>query len=415
MRSSRFLATVSMLALLPMCESASSDVPFAEGDAGAPRDASTGATMGSEGGVVAAPDGSTTSDSPDAAPHADAGPDTLDVSFAFTGCNRLQKADWDPQSNPSSANLSQLRQTFADVSALATPPKLFFFTGDLVLGLNSDTTLLEGQLDAWAHLFASDPSGIAKKTALVPLVGNHEMLQKVASASGAKTELQATAADGVWTSWLGANKLDARAGNGPTNAPPNADALEDDQSKLTYSFDEGDVHYVVLNTDTWTSTSDAASGSTQIGWIALHWLEADLAAAQANAKTRHIFLLGHKPIVSPVPTPAPEDAINSTFTVSLESLLTQTGKVRGYLCAHAHQWDARKLPGAGSHDVYQIIAGNGGSQLETAWSPSFYGFTVARVYASGRVGITSYQRPVPTPYTGAARTAVPQPEMTIAP
>jgi hypothetical protein len=242
------------------------------------------------------------------------------------------------------------------------------------------------------------------------------MLQKVAPPSGgSKVEIQNGAADAIWTTWLGANGFDAFAGNGPTTAAPNADALADDQSKLSYSFDDGDVHYVVLNTDTWTSTSNVTTGSTQTGWVALHWLEADLAAAQAKASTKHVFLFGHKPIVSPLAGAGPDDAINATFTTSLEQLLGANDKVRGYLCAHAHEWDARKLPGTGARSVYQVIAGNDGSQLEFGWIPSYYGFTVARVYTSGRVGITSYQRPVPNPYTGAAQAAVAQPEMTIAP
>jgi hypothetical protein len=135
----------------------------------------------------------------------------------------------------------------------------------------------------------------------------------------------------------------------------------------------------------------------------------------AKANVKHVFVFGHKPIVSPLAGAGADDAINATFTASLESLLGSSDKVRGYFCAHAHEWDARKLPGTGARSVYQIIAGNGGSQVEVAWLPSFYGFTVARVYTSGRVGITSYQRAVPNPYTGPAQTAVAQPEMTIAP
>lgn len=189
----------------------------------------------------------------------------------------------------------------------------------------------------------------------------------------------------------------------------------EDQSKLTYSFDDGDVHYVVLNTDTWTSMADNTTGSTQIGWVALHWLQRDLAAAQANPAVRHIFVLGHKPIVSPVPSPTADDAINPAFTTSLETLLLSTGKVRGYLCAHAHQWDARKLPGSGSHDVHQIIAGNGAAassrprgRLPTT-ALRWRAFTRRAAWASRAT------RPVPNPYTAAAQPAVALPELTIAP
>ena len=68
--------------------------------------------------------------------------------------------------------------------------------------------------------------------------------------------------------------------------------------------------------------------------------------------------------------------------------------------------------------MYQIVAGNGGSALESGWTanPPYYGFTVARVYTSGRVGIVSYRRPVPSPYNAPSATpAQPEPEITIAP
>ena len=125
--------------------------------------------------------------------------------------------------------------------------------------------------------------------------------------------------------------------------------------------------------------------------------------------------LGHKPILAPSGSTAAADAVNPALASKLASLLDGTPKVRGYFCAHAHEWDARKLPGA--RGVYQIVAGNGGSQLESGWNVAtpYYGFTQARVYQSGRVGIVSFQRPVPSPYTASASPATPATEMIIAP
>ncbi len=335
-----------------------------------------------------------------AKPDADASnSDSLVTSFVFVGCNRLQKADWDANQNPSSANVPQLQQPFADVVALADKPKFFFFTGDLVLALKQSTTDLSGQLAAWSALHKADP--VASVTELVPLVGNHEMLYKDKTSG---LELSNGPADAVWTQWIAAQGFDGHAGNGPTNGAPNTDALQDDQSKLSYSFDDGDSHYVVLDTDTWTTTPDLSTGSTQIGWIALHWLTADLNAAQANPKTARIFVFGHKPLVSPLGATTSDEAINPALASSMESLLDATPKVSGYFCAHAHEWDARKLPGA--RGVYQIVAGNGGSQLEAGWNVStpFYGFTQVRAYQSGRVGVVSFQRPVPNPYNASPAT-----------
>lgn len=335
------------------------------------------------------------------------GGDRVVSSFVFVGCNRLQKADLDPTTDPSSANLPELQQTFADIAALPDKPKYFFFVGDMVTNLVSGSSTLQTQLDAWAQVWAASP--LAGQIELVPGVGNHEMLYKNSN----KDEVSNPSADAVWTAWLAANHFDTHAGNGPTNAPPNADALQDDQSKLTYSFDDGGAHYVMLNTDSWTTTPDSTTGSTQIGWVAENWLAADLAAAQANPAITGIYVFGHKPVVAP--TSSSDGALNSALVTPIEQLLDGTPKVKGYFDAHVHEWWSTQLPGA--RGVYQIVAGNGGSQLESAWTEPnpYFGFTLVKIYASGTVGVVSYRRPAPTPYNAATSTAATAaPELTIA-
>ena len=408
----RALVTFGLSASLAIACSSSDSAPTQTDPTADASPAADGSSLG---------DASTVSDSGGAdgarsdAPSADAGgSETLSTSFVYVGCNRISKGDWIAQQNPSSANVPQLKQTFADVAAMPDKPKHFFFAGDLVLGLVADSTVLRAQLDGWAAVFKGDP--VSSMVDLVPLVGNHEMLVKT-TIGGAKVELSNTGADGVWTQWTATNQFDAHAGNGPTNAAPNADALQDDESRLSYSFDAGDVHYVVLNTDTWTTAADTATGSTQIGWVALQWLTRDLRAAQGDARTKSIFVFGHKPLVAPPGVSGSDSIIAASLVQPMETLLDATPKVKGYLCAHAHQWDAQKLPG--QRGVWQVIAGNGGSTLETLWAPTggtFYGFTEVRVYSTGRVGVVSHQRPVPSPYyatTTAAATAAA--EMTIAP
>ncbi len=96
-------------------------------------------------------------------------------------------------------------------------------------------------------------------------------------------------------------------------------------------------------------------------------------------------------------------------------LLDQTPKVRAYLTSHAHLWQLATLPGA--RGVPQIIAGNGGSPLESSWTePSpYFGFTVVSIYASGRGGVTSYRRPAPSPYNSPdTLPAMPAAELVIA-
>lgn len=324
------------------------------------------------------------------APQGDSG--LASTSFAFVGCNRLDKADWDAVGNPSSANLPQLDQTFADLAATSPLPKLFFMTGDLVLGL-SDTPTLSAQLAAWTPLWKS-----AAPTTLVPLPGNHEMLVKQ-KVSGTTVEVSNPGADAAWTQWLSASGFGGFAGNGPTVGSDPGDALKDDQSALSYSFDQGGIHFVLLNTDTWTSTVDATT-LTKIGWVPLAWLKKDLAAAQANPSVSAIFVLGHKPLVSPKGDTAYDATVEASLVPALEQLFDATPKVKAYLAAHAHLWDAQKLPG--TRGVYQVVAGNGGSAPAGSWANPFFGFTEVRVYANGSVGVVSHQRPVPTPYSSTA-------------
>lgn len=357
------------------------------------------AGVGAEGGRILAPDASTTGDSGD----------SLASAFVFVGGCRLDNNDLDPTNDPSSANLAQLTETLADIAAMADRPRYFFFVGDMVDALASGSTTLSTQLNAWAQIFGASPT--VSKLTLVPVVGNHEVLY---SKNGVEQSNQA--ADGVWTQWILANKFDTHAGNGPTTAGPNSDALQDDQSRLSYSFDDGGAHLVVLNTDTWTTTPDSSTGVTALGWVPLQWLTADIQAAQANPSVTGIYVFGHKPLVDPSGSTASTEAINPALAPAMMRLLDANSKVRGYFTSHAHMWKKSQLPG--TRGVWQIVVGNGGSPIDSSWTEPnpYYGFTEVRIYVSGRVGVVSYQRPVPHPYNAATTVAAtPQPEFTIFP
>jgi hypothetical protein len=335
-------------------------------------------------------------------------PDEVRSSFAYVGCNRIQHSDWKKieSTDPSSANQPQLTQTLQDIAGLSPAPQFFFFVGDLVVNLEPDQgTVLKQQLDAWMPIFDASPA--LTRTTLVPLPGNHEMLQKVNG-----TEIPNPATDPIWVTWLRENRLDGCAGNGPMPAGTNPDLLVDDQSRISYSFDHDTIHFVLLNTDT-------ANIPNQAGWIAYNWIASDLRKAQRNPNINAIFVLGHKPIHVPDEAAESEDAILDTpqypLATALLRLLRGTPKVKAYLCAHAHEWEARRLGGSGG--VWQVIAGNGGSELEPDWHPAggtFYGFTLVKLYTSGKVSVTSFQRPVPEPYFSAdppPSPAQPQPEL----
>jgi hypothetical protein len=335
----------------------------------------------------------------------------IKLSFIILGCNRIQEADWEKTkaTNPSSANVPQLQQTFADISNLNPIPPYLFFTGDLVVNLAEDNgETLKGQLDAWTELFTSDPSQISQRVTLIPMTGNHEVLQGLPSdaSKGAKVEVLNPATIPVWTDWLSRNGFDQFAGNGPTDAAPNMDMLKGDESRMTYSFDIGDTHFVILNTDTLNTTLN-------IGWIAFNWIKQDILKAQHNSDIKSIFVLGHKPILAPIEAVEPGNSIINPLSFRLASLLNGSRKVKAYLCAHAHLWEARQL--GGRHSAWQVVAGNGGSQLVEGWEPiggKFFGFTLVKLYENGKVGVVSYRRPVPPIYfEGPTQPAQPQPEI----
>ena len=82
----------------------------------------------------------------------------------------------------------------------------------------------------------------------------------------------------------------------------------------------------------------------------------------------------------------------------LQALFQANDKVRAYICAHEHLWECSRLKKA--PQVWQVIAGNAGSKLNSKWDPpegTFFGFSQINVYASGKVGLVNYQRPTPKP------------------
>ena len=338
------------------------------------------------------------------APAGGAGPkaDKPALSFVFVGCNRVASEDWDPKENPSSANVPQLKQTFKDVAALDRTPELFFFTGDLVMNLEADDgTVLRKQLGAWADLYKKAP--IKGKTTLVPFPGNHEMLMDVAAKKKDdkkhdEIEVPNKASVAVWKDWIKGSGFDTYAtrANGPKPGDSKDDNLVDDQSEMTYSFDAGSVHFVLINTDTISSVIDPDTKYPYAAWVPLHWVKKDVEVAQLNPKVSAIFLLGHKPIM--VKPDHEEDAILNTpkypLADSLQKLFKANNKVRAYLCAHEHEWDCAEFKHAPG--VYQVVAGNGGSPLKKKWlGGGYYGFSEIRVFESGTVALVNHRRPLP--------------------
>lgn len=297
-------------------------------------------------------------------------------SFAVIGCNREDQADLSA-TDPSTANLEQLNRTFQEISQLSPNPKFLFFAGDLVYGYTPDTAVLESELKAWLQVYNSSPLA-ASATTLVPIPGNHEVQndKKVAYEAAEKTWLS------VMASYL------QYAGNGPQPGGP--DNLKTDQSSLTYSFDYQGTHFTLLDTD-------------PVGkdWsIPVKWVEQDLDQAQAD-QDQHIFAIGHKPAYAyPTdlysPPLATEDGLGKFYPAERDEFWNSLNAhhAEAMLAAHDHLYYRAQPNG----QTWQIIAGNGGSKLESVVNQqdiNYHGFTIVNVLKNGHVTATSYGRDVP--------------------
>ncbi len=300
--------------------------------------------------------------------------DPIIDSFAFFGCNRTEKDAWNPTLNPSSANLPQLRRTFADIAALKPRPSMLFVLGDLVLGYGDDQGQeVKGQLDAWYSEYKSSP--IAKPPLLIPVSGNHELNRKVG-----KDKLPSSFTAAIWNGWLEKYRLEPHVANGPK--PGKAVDTLDDQTKLNFTFDRGSLRFIALNTDFRTS-------SGKVALIATDWAISEIRKADAQGKS--VILMGHRNLVDP--TSATGDS--PVDRDSSRALLAEMGKhknVIAYLCAHVHAWDLTRINSTGP---WQVVAGNGGSKLEKDWHPgkgTYFGFSVIEVHKSGSITLARYDR-----------------------
>ena len=384
--------------------------------------------------------------------------DPLLLSFAVTGDTRVDPAYPKPLDTrklppayltefnkrptepfPFCFNIVQLRQDLLDMAVMTPNPRYLFITGDLVMGFarsDQDTTdghtreaILEGQLKDF--LQGVHPVGV-NPPELILLPGNHEMTFKTYRPDGKPITGNDDADDHAWSNWVHKNYFESRGGNGP-----GLDALETvngghklkfDQSHMTYSFNapdaqKGPVHFVILNTDTSTDEITSEGYETE-GLIALPWVQADITAAQKNADIKEIFVLGHRPARPPTLAAAKagtfkaSDSLSAEVAGPLRQLLVQNDKVKALLVSHVHLFHADTLAdhGDASTRPVQIVAGNGGVELETFWHPDkepgmswlpgephgpFFGFTLVKVYQSGKVSYNSWQRQPAVPYYGA--------------
>ncbi|HRH48761.1 MAG TPA: SdiA-regulated domain-containing protein [Panacibacter sp.] len=312
----------------------------------------------------------------------------LDYSFVTVGCNRLDYLDTaatavDPDYNAdsSTANVYQLKRLFTEISHLNPLPKYLLMTGDIVMGYINDTVALTKQLTGWRSIYENHPlSKMGIQLVVIP--GNHETQDK---AAGKKSFV---AAERTFVRVMAPYILGS---NGPGVGGP--DNLQTDQSKLTYSFDNGTDHFIVIDTD-----PVGADGTVPYKWIG-----SDIQNARAN-NARHIFAFGHKPAYSSPFAPLGGLDAKAPQRDSLWKYL-EDNNCEAMFSAHEHVWDSvHPHPGK----TWQVIAGNGGSRVETTWvgnGQQYYGYTLVNLYTDRKVNVMGLGRNTDmTPVVGSAFT-----------
>ena len=313
-----------------------------------------------------------------------------DVKFSFVvvGCNRVDKADT-ATNKPSTANRAELYRTYREVAQMRPLPRFVFFAGDMVFGYVKppngptapDTVSLATQLSSWSELSYGSASPLTGTgVELVPIPGNHEVQNSA--------KIAFAAAERTWLRVMG-SKLN-HAGNGPGAGGP--DNLATDQRSLTYSFDYGRTHFVLIDTD-----PVGKDGSVPLNWVAQ-----DLTAARSH-HAKHIFAITHKPayaypvwLYSP-PLPS-EDGLGGTFPLERDAFWGSLVDAHAEALFSAHNHLYYRTRGS-SGATWQIIDGNGGSPIEPLIdraSQNYFGYSVVTVHKNGRVTLTTYAHQVPT-------------------
>lgn len=294
--------------------------------------------------------------------------DPVEYSFVVVGGCRMAKGDTNTATNPSTSNIVQLDRTLEDITQLTPKPKYVFFMGDEIFGYQRNPDKLAAMLRAWlAHCEAS-PAMKASIT-LVPVLGNHESQEITPDGKRAYPGAEAAWLKVMWPKYIYGD-------NGPHAGGP--DSLETDQSKLTYSFNYRDTHFVILNTDP----------AGQDAHVPVHWVENDLTQARKDG-AKHIFAIGHKPAFGFEGQMGLVGENRTPFWAAMEA-----NHAEAMLASHFHVY-SRFQPHYGK--TWMVISGNGGSPFEDNLRPDqqYFGFTLVSVLKSGKVIVKSYGRNVP--------------------
>ena len=179
------------------------------------------------------------------------------------------------------------------LQAMQSDPRLVLFVGDLIDGYTTHAEVFQEELDAWKRAVQPFHAHLP----IYEVMGNHEALVDLWSGGPGGRHLAAARQEPE-----SAESLFGAAFVNPGNGPASDGPLP--YAENTYSFDFGNAHFAVVNTNyNYRSHPDyaehpgASRGGQREGWIddtSISWLDGDLAAARA-AGARHLFVFTHEP------------------------------------------------------------------------------------------------------------------------
>jgi hypothetical protein len=239
-------------------------------------------------------------------------------------------------------------------------------------------------------------------TYVFPVPGNHETECKACPKNADGPRVAKVENEQAWAANMGDLILDtarftsilgaapANPSFGPASAGP--DGLTTDQSKLGYSFDYKNQHFVVINTDPVGAETSAPA----------QWLAADLAAARSRNGIQKIFVFGHKPAYTydylggMRVTGAGLDATPAT-TVKRDAFWSVIEQYKAtYFCGHEHIYNISQPKGG----AYQVLVGAGGSPFDDSATNNgatvrpatdrSYSWATVKVHSDGGVDILGY-------------------------
>ncbi|MEW5907150.1 MAG: metallophosphoesterase, partial [Elusimicrobiota bacterium] len=224
--------------------------------------------------------------------------------------------------------------------ALSRPGVRFIaFPGDMVNGGKVSARRTRSELEEWRRVMApAYESPVLAGLKVYPGIGNHEVYRFGGVAAFRKVFPEL-----------------------PQNGP-------EGEEGLIYSFDHGNAHFVMLDTNQW----EVEGRGREQAWRKvrhLGWLRADLAAARGRG-LEHIFVFGHEPafpvsahhVGDGLPNVGWDDEFGKdpSFREERDAFwaLLKEFDAAAYVCGHEHANAIESVQG-----LHQILAGGAGAPL----------------------------------------------------